>query len=178
MDAPPDPSLLPLIDGVQGTVAFTEGSLATLAGFGMTSNAVRAGAAHLMRVDVALAPRALCEQQNPLAALRHHLDFANVLCTGGPSGKDSCVGDSGGPIIYRNASGTPWLIGVLSKGSELPSEAAPPPQHSGSCTVPLKRAPSCPCRVSAPRASCCDSDGSPAPARPAHATPARSPTSS
>jgi trypsin len=118
-----DPSQFALVDGVQGTAAFAEGSTVTIAGFGMTSTA-RQGSRTLMRAEINIATRSFCEQQNPYSRSNGYIDFANVICTGGPAGKDSCNGDSGGPIIFKNASGTPWLVGVLSKGSELPSEAA------------------------------------------------------
>lgn len=47
------------------------------------------------------------------------INFTNVICTGGHDGQDSCGGDSGGPAIYK-AGGKDWIVGVLSKGSELP----------------------------------------------------------
>jgi trypsin len=122
-----DPSQFALVDGVQGTAAFAEGSTVTIAGFGMTSMAHQ-GSSALMRSDIEIATRAFCEQQNPYSRSNGYIDFANVICTGGPAGKDSCNGDSGGPLIFKNASGSSWLIGVLSRGSELPSEAANSPR--------------------------------------------------
>ena len=115
---------LAFVDGINGTVSFQEGSNVTIAGFGMTDIRVQQRSNILMRAELPIATRRFCQQQNPLAYLRHEIDFSNVICTGGPAGKDSCNGDSGGPVIYRNASGAWWLIGVLSKGSELPSESA------------------------------------------------------
>ena len=114
-----DPSQFAFVDGVQGIADFAEGSTVTIAGFGMTSTAPH-GSSTLMRAEINVATRAFCEQQNPYSRTMGYINFANVVCTGGPSGKDSCNGDSGGPIIFRNASGTSWLVGVLSKGSELP----------------------------------------------------------
>ena len=119
-----DPSNFALVDGVHGTANYAERSTVTIAGFGMTNNQIMQGSSTLQREDISIATQAFCQQQNPYSYSTHYIDFSNVICTGGPAGKDSCNGDSGGPIIYRNASGAWWLIGVLSKGSELPSEFA------------------------------------------------------
>jgi len=42
------------------------------------------------------------------------------LCGGGVVGKDSCNGDSGGPLIYRSNSNSPfWLVGTVSFGTRI-----------------------------------------------------------
>ncbi len=92
-----------------------------------------------MRAEINVATRAFCVKQNPYSSSMHYIDFANVVCTGGPAGKDSCNGDSGGPIIFRNVNGTSWLVGVLSKGSELPSEPAAPARQPGRFGPPSSR---------------------------------------
>jgi secreted trypsin-like serine protease len=117
-----DPNRFALVDGIQGTVPYVEGSQVIIAGFGMTNNQVSQGSSTLQRASIGIATKAFCVQQNPYSYTTRYIDFNNVICTGGPAGKDSCNGDSGGPIIFQNASGTSWLIGVLSKGSERPSE--------------------------------------------------------
>jgi len=119
-DVDPDHAHFALVDGINGTVSFDTGSTVTLAGFGTVSNTYLAHSQFLMRVDVGVVARGDCERQNPYSLSRSYIDFGRVICTGGPEGKDSCLGDSGGPAIARDSAGAPWLVGVLSKGSELP----------------------------------------------------------
>ena len=138
------PSDFALIDGVQGTAPYAEGDTVTIAGFGMTSNAVMQPSSALMRADIGIATQAYCQQENPFSFSTGYINFSNIVCTGGPAGKDSCNGDSGGPIIY-NGTGRPWLIGVLSKGSELPSRPPRPPRPP--------TAPPLPARSPSPRSS-------------------------
>ena len=116
-----DPAVFPLIDGINGTAPLEADSTVTLAGFGTVSNTRLMHSSSLMRVDVGVVSQAACETQNPYARQTGYIDFRRVLCTGGPAGKDSCVGDSGGPAVARDAGGRAWLAGVLSRGSELPS---------------------------------------------------------
>ncbi|KAF2881999.1 hypothetical protein ILUMI_24180 [Ignelater luminosus] len=51
---------------------------------------------------------------------KHNLRIAGShMCAGGEKGKDSCNGDSGGPLMYRSRStaGENWvIIGVVSFG--------------------------------------------------------------
>ncbi|XP_045488190.1 phenoloxidase-activating enzyme isoform X2 [Pieris rapae] len=44
------------------------------------------------------------------------LPLLNVICAGGEAGKDSCNGDSGGPLMYEVSSSNYAVIGVLSFG--------------------------------------------------------------
>uniref|UniRef100_A0A7S0QEA8 Peptidase S1 domain-containing protein n=1 Tax=Cryptomonas curvata TaxID=233186 RepID=A0A7S0QEA8_9CRYP len=110
-----------LVDGINGTAPTAVGSSVTLAGYGTVSNTNLVHSQFLMRVDVGIVSQGACEQQNPYSLHMHYIDFQHVICTGGTAGKDSCLGDSGGPAIARDSSGRTWLVGVLSKGSELPS---------------------------------------------------------
>lgn len=43
---------------------------------------------------------------------------ATELCAGGQPGKDTCNGDSGGPLLVHDAFGTPVLAGATSFGAE------------------------------------------------------------
>lgn len=65
---------------------------------------------------------------------QRYLDFgANLtlspeyhLCAGGVKGKDSCNGDSGGPLIMQRADLTPYqLVGVVSAGTSRCATGAP-----------------------------------------------------
>jgi secreted trypsin-like serine protease len=116
-----DYSQMAPIDGVNGTAPVATGTTVTLAGFGTVSNTNLVHSQYLMRVDVGVVSQFDCERQNPYSLNRGYINFAHVICTGGQAGKDSCLGDSGGPAISRDAAGISWLVGVLSKGSELPS---------------------------------------------------------
>ena len=50
----------------------------------------------------------------------------SVLCAAGPKGEQACFGDSGGPLItYRDASGVPTLIGVVSGGVKCGTTGVP-----------------------------------------------------
>ena len=41
------------------------------------------------------------------------------LCAGGELGKDSCRGDSGGPLLIQKEADMPWyVIGIVSFGSK------------------------------------------------------------
>jgi len=107
------------VDGLSGTLNVSAGNPCTLAGWGVVDNNKKIPA-QLMQVEVTLASQQDCIAANPFSSMHQFIDFNHVVCTGGNAGKDSCNGDSGGPAIIFVGS-TPWVIGVLSKGSELPS---------------------------------------------------------
>jgi len=113
-----------LVDGWDhGLVPLSPGQNVTLAGFGITANSRKGrgpGSRDLMRVTVPLATQAACEAANPWARQQGFIDFEDVWCTAAKEGKDSCDGDSGGPAIVFHDD-RPYLIGVLSIGSEKPT---------------------------------------------------------
>uniref|UniRef100_A0A0A9YLH9 Venom protease n=2 Tax=Lygus hesperus TaxID=30085 RepID=A0A0A9YLH9_LYGHE len=49
---------------------------------------------------------------------------SNHICAGGEAGKDSCRGDSGGPLMFKNDT-TYFLIGVVAFGSACGIEGSP-----------------------------------------------------
>lgn len=62
-------------------------------------------------------------------ALKEHLS-SNQLCVGGVDGKDTCGGDSGGPLMYyytNNVTGDNhyYLLGVVSYGYDCGTEGYP-----------------------------------------------------
>lgn len=92
--------------------------MSTTAGWGETNQVgvlslgVRASATRLQRVDVPLATSTLCGQGYP------GMITDRMICAGYPAGKkDACFGDSGGPLIVKDANtGEPVLVGVVSWG--------------------------------------------------------------
>jgi len=69
---------------------------------------VRAGSDILKKVIVPIFSKNACQ--------RYTLDLDKQLCAGGITGSDSCTGDSGGPLIYRDHN-RPWYqVGIVSFG--------------------------------------------------------------
>lgn len=74
-------------------------------------------------VGVSGVPEQTCRQQYPEA----NIDQTQV-CAGGMVNKDSCRGDSGGPLMYvgqRNGEGVLYLGGVVSFGKKCGLEGVP-----------------------------------------------------
>jgi hypothetical protein len=107
------------VNGLNGSISIGDGEDVILAGFGATQQNGGGQTKVLMEVTVAKRPTSICERQNPSAVRKQYVNYNNVICTGGTRGKDSCNGDSGGPAIAMR-DGKPWLVGILSIGSELP----------------------------------------------------------
>lgn len=58
--------------------------------------------------------------------LENDISIDKHLCAGGEKGKDSCKGDSGGPLIARKSSLSPFLlVGVVSGGTSRCGVGAP-----------------------------------------------------
>ena len=113
-----------LVDGLNGSLPSIEaGKVVYLAGFGATRGNGAVVASTLQEVEVTAVSTADCEKQNPYSRDKKYINFEHIICTGGTAGKDSCNGDSGGPAIVVE-DGQPWLVGILSKGSQLPSFSA------------------------------------------------------
>lgn len=86
----------------------------TVAGWGRTENGTNSQ--RMLKLDISGVPRAQCARiyQRQNVALG-----AGQMCAGGEAGKDSCRGDSGGPLMrYDNQAEYPhWYVaGIVSFG--------------------------------------------------------------
>jgi secreted trypsin-like serine protease len=93
------------------TQAFGPGTLATVSGYGSTSEGGY-GSSYLREVDVPIVANSVC---NASYAYNGAV-YSTMLCAGYPSGgKDSCSGDSGGPLVIAH-QGQRFSAGVVSWG--------------------------------------------------------------
>ncbi|KAI8320048.1 trypsin-like serine protease [Martensiomyces pterosporus] len=79
-----------------------------VAGYGLTASNLTAVAKQLMQVDLTLGSQSFCASNNS------RFDASAQVCTDGGSGKDTCDGDAGGPLVTANSSGGYALIGINS----------------------------------------------------------------
>jgi len=98
----------------------TAGTTATVAGWGATTTADFSN--ELMQVDVPISTDSDCSRVDGV-------DIKTMMCAGGVVNKDSCFGDSGGPLTIKRIS-TDVLVGLVSGGSttcgtDIPSVYAP-----------------------------------------------------
>ncbi|KAL3421563.1 trypsin A chain (extracellular trypsin protease) [Phlyctema vagabunda] len=85
------------------------GTTTTTAGWGLLTESGTTLPANLRKVSVPVVARATCQAEYGTSAVT-----TNMFCAGlAAGGKDSCSGDSGGPIID---AGTGILIGLVSWG--------------------------------------------------------------
>lgn len=70
----------------------------------------------LQQLKVPQVPVEKCKDYKPF----QNIDSEKQICAGGEKGKDSCKGDSGGPLITRKSISDPmYLIGVVSFGTRI-----------------------------------------------------------
>lgn len=96
-----------------GNTGFTVGTVATVIGWGSTAYPANSHTypTDLMEVDVPVVANSVCDDVPEYNGLND-----NMLCAGyAQGGKDSCSGDSGGPLFVEENSGYA-LIGVVSNG--------------------------------------------------------------
>ncbi|MCU7862607.1 MAG: serine protease [Candidatus Thiodiazotropha sp. (ex Lucinoma borealis)] len=102
---------------VQLDNGLTDGTNLFVAGWGLTSKEVEAeGSQNLLHVEVPLRNHAQCVtayQQSDETPITD-----NMVCAGSSDGtRDSCNGDSGGPLMVRDSNNNLKLLGVVSFGS-------------------------------------------------------------
>lgn len=94
--------------------------LVRVVGYGSTDSKDYVPSDVLMKVDVPLVPAAECRANYGKAhpdAKPEDIITDNMLCAGyAEGGKDSCWGDSGGPLFARVEAREPKLVGVVSWG--------------------------------------------------------------
>ena len=96
---------------------YTPGTTAVTAGWGYTEDPLDGGAIsvnQLRKVDLAIVSDADCERSFADAGQPGLLEFATEICAIAPD-KDSCNGDSGGPLFVFD-QGLPALVGAVSFG--------------------------------------------------------------
>lgn len=88
-----------------------DGTAATVIGWGLTQEGGNASP-KLLQTTVPIVPAAMCLSQY---AKTPTPVTANMVCAGDGS-KDSCSGDSGGPLMQKAADGRWYQVGVVSFG--------------------------------------------------------------
>ncbi len=94
------------------------GTPALTAGWGLTEDKDDGGALsinQLRKVDLSLYSDSDCTKGFQAAGQNGGLDFSTEICALAPN-KDSCNGDSGGPLLVADGTGQPTLVGAVSFG--------------------------------------------------------------
>nr|AYV99586.1 venom polypeptide [Dolopus genitalis] len=84
------------------------GDIATVSGWGYTSNNTQIVSEHLKFVNIPIVDQGVCN-----SALKNYGGVRGMMFCAGEPGKDACQGDSGGPIVSKGVQ-----IGVVSGGIE------------------------------------------------------------
>ncbi|XP_050354197.1 melanization protease 1-like [Nymphalis io] len=110
------PICLPVLSKLRNVTLV--GKVGTIAGWGTTEDGTKSFP--LRKVDIPILPTSACYEQNPETT-------PNQFCAG-ELGKDSCNGDSGGPLMVENqVNGKFKMIqyGIVSYGPKICGSAAP-----------------------------------------------------
>ncbi|MCC6781069.1 MAG: trypsin-like serine protease [Hyphomicrobiales bacterium] len=92
----------------------SEGTPATVTGWGLLRSGQPGSPPSLMQVEIPLVSLDTCRQAYRGAGAA--ID-SRTICAGRPEGgKDSCSGDSGGPMVVRAADGSYRQVGIVSWG--------------------------------------------------------------
>ncbi|XP_018568826.1 serine protease 7-like [Anoplophora glabripennis] len=94
------------------------GDTTVVAGWGQTENATHSPVK--LKVEIPVVDRSLCVSSFP------SLDIRTQICAGGKKGKDSCFGDSGGPLMKMSKHTLQWYVdGIISFGQRCGEEGSP-----------------------------------------------------
>ncbi|XP_044265790.1 CLIP domain-containing serine protease 2-like [Tribolium madens] len=92
----------------------------TIAGWGETENKTMSNVK--LKVELPLKNRLHCHEAYSIYNYKLNLSEGQ-LCVGGTKGKDSCVGDSGGPLMNANRNKNNdlvwYVVGIVSYGSKM-----------------------------------------------------------
>jgi secreted trypsin-like serine protease len=114
LSRPSSQPTIPVV-GAGDSALFDPGTLATVIGWGLTDpNNDSSYTDALQQVSVPIVSNAVCNASN---AYNGQITD-NMLCAGyALGGKDSCSGDSGGPLMVPDAQGSGWVqAGIVSWG--------------------------------------------------------------
>jgi secreted trypsin-like serine protease len=98
-----------------------DGHSLTVAGWGRTETTLESDVK--LKVDVSVVPLETCKSVHGISLQ------TTQMCAGGEEGKDSCVGDSGGPLmklVTENRNQFFYAAGVVSYGPKLCGTAGKP----------------------------------------------------
>merc|ERR1712079_677431 len=128
-----EPICLPWSENLEFAWNLKEGQKSIGAGWGRTSNALKMSLKQLHRDKIHV--NKLQYLQLPIANEKcspedlFHIDPAIQICAGGEEGKDSCNGDSGGPLMVKEKEfgffSTVYQIGLVSSGTKYCSVGQP-----------------------------------------------------
>lgn len=110
-----------------------QGDRLTVTGWGKITNNARvnlnsllnyqASARKLSKAKIPGVAIRKCQQEN---LYKNRLDPKVQLCAGGEEGVDSCGGDSGGPLAYKQSTDSPWYqVGIVSFGTRYCGQGTP-----------------------------------------------------
>jgi secreted trypsin-like serine protease len=118
------------------------GVLATIAGFGTTSQSSTSPPPQMRYARVPITTDAYCASKYPkgLSLVQNdgYFDPATMICAGYPQGgTDTCEGDSGGPLLVPSPAGTLELVGATSFGDGC-AQAGHPGVYARLSTGPIR----------------------------------------
>lgn len=99
------------------SASYATGTKATLYGWGRTSSATQDISDTLKTAELPIQSNATCSGYYGAEYLKGHMVCAGTPATGSDTGTTTaCNGDSGGPLIVKNAAGENRIVGVVSWG--------------------------------------------------------------